>query len=68
MDDGMDQMLDGFFVKGKVPADEGWVQVPAYDAWTHPETGCVVSGHQMRLAVWTGYVPRSQMTHDVPWL
>lgn len=60
-------LLDSFFVKGDHPSVEGWQQVMAYDAWSHPETGCVISGHQMRTAARAGYIPRSQNTGG-PWL
>lgn len=60
-------LLDSFFIKSTNPADEGWQQVGGYDAWSHPETGCVVSGHQMRVSLLVGVVPRSQQTYG-PWL
>ena len=62
-----DGLQESFFVVGTDPADEGWVQVNRYDAWSHPETGCVLSGHQMRMAIRVGLVPRSQATGG-PWL
>lgn len=61
------RLMEALFVQSTDPADEGWQQVTNYDAWTHPDTGDVISGHRMRVALKAGLVPRGPLA-ERPWL
>jgi hypothetical protein len=62
-------LLDAFFhpKDSGTPQYWGWQHVSGYDAWTHEDTGEVVTGHQMRMSFRMGLVPKASLS-DKPWL